>query len=154
HSTAFTIHSADDPGPYGQFSDPPSRPPSRTSNNKSPIRKIIDLTAQHATADPRILMSIQDQHDREMEQALFLSRQEYSLPPEWSRVPPRSRSRAGTVPEKDTNGLEREARNRDRLLKGAKRRRAGKGARRKRGREEYEEVGGLSAHEYYRNKRR
>ncbi|PMD43684.1 hypothetical protein L207DRAFT_510194 [Hyaloscypha variabilis F] len=83
---AFNIHAADDTGPYGPYPGAPSRPPSRTSNNKSPLSKIIDLTAEHAAADPRTSMSQQDQHDREMEQALSLSRQEYGLPPQESGI--------------------------------------------------------------------
>ncbi len=46
---AFDIHAPDDPGPFGgRFDGAPSRPPSRTSNNKSPLSKVIDLTAEHA----------------------------------------------------------------------------------------------------------
>ena len=36
--------------PYS-FDGVPSRPPSRTSNNRSPAGKFIDLTAEHALAD-------------------------------------------------------------------------------------------------------
>jgi hypothetical protein len=52
YSQAFNIQGADVPGPFGgQFDGTlaaPSRPPSRTSNNRSPHNKIIDLTAEHA----------------------------------------------------------------------------------------------------------
>ena len=72
----FDIQVFDDTGPYGQFSKPPSRPPSGTSN-KSPFTKIIDL---NAAADPRTSMSHQNQHDWEMEQVLYVPRQEYGRP--------------------------------------------------------------------------
>lgn len=48
---AFDIHAPDDRGPYPAQYDgigAPSRPPSRTSHNKSPLSNVIDLTAEHA----------------------------------------------------------------------------------------------------------
>ena len=45
---AFSVD-ASEPGSYnqGRFDGAPSRPPSRTSNNKSPAG-VIDLTEEHA----------------------------------------------------------------------------------------------------------
>lgn len=48
---AFDIQGADEHGPaYSneRINMAPSRPPSRASNNKSPLSKVIDLTAEHA----------------------------------------------------------------------------------------------------------
>ena len=46
---AFQVQGPDDYGPSGsgRFDGAMSRPPSRV-NNKSPLGKIIDLTAEHA----------------------------------------------------------------------------------------------------------
>lgn len=45
---AFDIQGPDDVGPYNSFDGAMSRPPSRMSNNKSPMGKIIDLSADAA----------------------------------------------------------------------------------------------------------
>lgn len=84
HGISFNIQGADDLGPnaQGRFDGALSRPPSRTSNNRSPIGKVIDLTPEHAMADPRMSMSSQDQQDRELQQALALSLQDAGLPPQ------------------------------------------------------------------------
>ncbi|KUJ11698.1 uncharacterized protein LY89DRAFT_786579 [Mollisia scopiformis] len=87
HGIAFDIHAPDDPGPYGPRFDgagAPSRPPSRTSNNKSPLSKIIDLTVEHAAADPS--MSIGFDHDSELQQALAASRAEAGMSPQETGV--------------------------------------------------------------------
>jgi len=50
--TAFDIQAPDVPGPssYNHFDGNglASRPPSRTSHNKSPLGRVIDMTAEHA----------------------------------------------------------------------------------------------------------
>jgi len=53
HGIAFNVQGPDDPGPYNRFDGAPSRPPSRTSNNKSPLSKVIDLTTEQGTTFPR-----------------------------------------------------------------------------------------------------
>ncbi|KAH8821644.1 hypothetical protein F5884DRAFT_96464 [Xylogone sp. PMI_703] len=75
---SFSIQASDDLGPYGSFDTAPSRPPSRTSNSKSPLSKVIDLSADHIT-DARTSIA---QSDRELEQALAASRAEAGLPPQ------------------------------------------------------------------------
>ncbi|CZR60074.1 uncharacterized protein PAC_09969 [Phialocephala subalpina] len=80
---AFDIHAPDDHGPFGPRFDgvgAPSRPPSRTSHNKSPLGKIIDLTAEHAAANPS--MSTNHDYDTEMQQALAASAAEAGIAPQ------------------------------------------------------------------------
>ncbi|KAG9236630.1 hypothetical protein BJ875DRAFT_455983 [Amylocarpus encephaloides] len=50
HGVSFGIHAADELGPYSTFDGAPSRPPSRISNNKSPLGNMIDSTANSAGA--------------------------------------------------------------------------------------------------------
>ncbi|RQM06475.1 hypothetical protein DH86_00002337, partial [Scytalidium sp. 3C] len=68
---------------YGHFDTAPSRPPSRTSNNKSPLSKAVDLTSEHVAANSRTSLT---QNDRDLEQALAASRAEAGLPPQESGV--------------------------------------------------------------------
>ncbi|PVH78657.1 hypothetical protein DL98DRAFT_590199 [Cadophora sp. DSE1049] len=88
HGISFDIHAPDDPGPFpgGRFDGGPSRPPSRTSNNKSPLSKVIDLTAEHAAADPRNSMDHDYNADPELQQALAASRADLGMPPQESGV--------------------------------------------------------------------
>lgn len=84
---AFAIHAADDthgnnnngnnviqgvdPGYYQGQMGAPSRPPSR-SNNRSPLSKLVDLTAEGASV-PIQGMSIQEREDAELQQAIAAS---------------------------------------------------------------------------------
>lgn len=80
---SFDIHAPDDHGPFGPRFDgvgAPSRPPSRTSHNKSPLGKVIDLTAEHAAANPS--MSMNHDYDTEMQQALAASAAEAGIAPQ------------------------------------------------------------------------
>ncbi|KAH7321720.1 hypothetical protein BKA65DRAFT_512841 [Rhexocercosporidium sp. MPI-PUGE-AT-0058] len=87
HGISFDIHAPDDPGPFpGRYDGGPSRPPSRTSNNKSPLSKVIDLTAEHAAADPRNSMDHDYNADPELQQALAASRADLGMPPQESGV--------------------------------------------------------------------
>ncbi|KAF4636706.1 hypothetical protein G7Y89_g1392 [Cudoniella acicularis] len=73
--------------PYQQFdgAGAPSRPPSRTSNNKSPLSKIIDMNDSYAAADPSTSKTFTG-GDRDLEQALAASRAEAGLPPQESGI--------------------------------------------------------------------
>ncbi|KAH6724870.1 hypothetical protein BKA61DRAFT_589348 [Leptodontidium sp. MPI-SDFR-AT-0119] len=87
HGISFDIHAPDDPGPFpGRYDGGPSRPPSRTSNNKSPLSKVIDLTAEHAAADPRNSMDHDYNADPELQQALAASRADLGMPPQESGI--------------------------------------------------------------------
>ncbi|KAJ5033526.1 uncharacterized protein L3040_008641 [Drepanopeziza brunnea f. sp. 'multigermtubi'] len=88
HDISFNIHAPDDSGPYNRYDGAPSRPPSRTSNNKSPLSKVIDLTAEHAAADPRnsSYSNNLDYADSELEQALAASRADLGMPPQESGI--------------------------------------------------------------------
>lgn len=84
---SFDIQGPDDHGPFGPRYDgvgAPSRPPSRTSHNKSPLGKIIDLTADHAAANSS--MSANHDYDTEMQQALAASAAEAGIPPQESGI--------------------------------------------------------------------
>ncbi|KAL2068176.1 hypothetical protein VTL71DRAFT_16274 [Oculimacula yallundae] len=83
HGISFDIHAPDDPGPFpaSRFDGAPSRPPSRSSNNKSPLSKAIDLTAVAAAANSA---NHDYNGDLELEQALAASRAEAGMPPQES----------------------------------------------------------------------
>ncbi|CZT05976.1 uncharacterized protein RCO7_05199 [Rhynchosporium graminicola] len=87
HNISFDIHAPDDPGPFPQhFDGGPSRPPSRTSNSKSPLSRVIDLTSAAAAADPRSSTDHDYNGDLELEQALAASRAEAGMPPQESGI--------------------------------------------------------------------
>ncbi|KAI9700406.1 MAG: hypothetical protein M1836_002421 [Candelina mexicana] len=64
---AFNIHSESSLGP-NIFAPAPSRPPSRVNN-----RETIDLTAEHAAADPRKSLTAEEREAEDMKQAMELS---------------------------------------------------------------------------------
>lgn len=77
---SFTIEGSDElpplygPQPFENIA--PSRPPSRTSNNRSPHNvTVIDMTAQHAAADPSTSKTYDLQNDPELAQAIAASMQ-------------------------------------------------------------------------------
>ncbi|PQE16696.1 ubiquitin interaction domain-containing protein [Rutstroemia sp. NJR-2017a BBW] len=81
---AFNVQGPDDPGPYSRFDGAPSRPPSRTSNNKSPLSKVIDLTTEQ---DPsNAFTNYSDNGDKELQQALAASMADAGLPPQQTGV--------------------------------------------------------------------
>ncbi|PQE22262.1 ubiquitin interaction domain-containing protein [Rutstroemia sp. NJR-2017a WRK4] len=85
HGIAFNVQGPDDPGPYSRFDGAPSRPPSRTSNNKSPLSKVIDLTTEQA--DPsNAFTNYSDNGDKELQQALAASMADAGLPPQQTGV--------------------------------------------------------------------
>ncbi|KAI9871811.1 MAG: hypothetical protein M1830_002426, partial [Pleopsidium flavum] len=65
--TNFTVHPPDSLGP-SVFDSAPSRPPSRISN-----RGLIDLTAEHAAADPSKRLSAAEREEQELQQAVAMS---------------------------------------------------------------------------------
>ncbi|TVY42972.1 hypothetical protein LSUB1_G001284 [Lachnellula subtilissima] len=89
HGVAFDIQGPDVAAPsYNHYDGNglASRPPSRTSHNKSPLGKIIDLTAEHALADPRNSLPFAQHEDSDLEQALRASRAEAGLEPQESGI--------------------------------------------------------------------
>ncbi|PBP24204.1 ubiquitin interaction domain-containing protein [Diplocarpon rosae] len=84
HGISFDIHTPDDPGAFNQYDIAPSRPPSRASNNKSPLSKVVDLTAEHAAVDPKNLITHDYNVDSDLEQALAASRADLGMPPQES----------------------------------------------------------------------
>ncbi|KAK2628508.1 hypothetical protein QTJ16_001611 [Diplocarpon rosae] len=84
HSISFDIHTPDDPGAFNRYDIAPSRPPSRASNNKSPLSKVIDLTAEHAAVDPKNSVTHDYNVDSDLEQALAASRADLGMPPQES----------------------------------------------------------------------
>ncbi|KAM3081481.1 hypothetical protein ACMFMG_004939 [Clarireedia jacksonii] len=84
HGIAFNVQGPDDPGPYNRFDGAPSRPPSRTSNNKSPLSKVADLTTDQ---DPsNVFTNYSDNGDKELQQALAASMADAGLPPQQTGV--------------------------------------------------------------------
>ncbi|KAI9721532.1 MAG: hypothetical protein M1812_002294 [Candelaria pacifica] len=65
--SAFNIHSESSLGP-SIFAPAPSRPPSRVNN-----RETIDLTAEHAAADPSKSLTVEEREAEDMKQAMELS---------------------------------------------------------------------------------
>ncbi|TVY84170.1 hypothetical protein LSUE1_G000958 [Lachnellula suecica] len=104
HGVSFDIQGPDVPGPssYSHYDGNglASRPPSRTSHNKSPLGKIIDLTADAAAADPRT-SSYGNHEDSDLAQALAVSRVEAGLPPQESGVTSTSEVRFGPATRND-----------------------------------------------------
>ncbi|CAL3965787.1 unnamed protein product [Diplocarpon coronariae] len=84
HGISFDIHAPDDPGAFHRYDAAPSRPPSRTSNNKSPLSKVVDLTAEHAAADSKNSTAHDYNVDSDLEQALAASRADLGMPPQES----------------------------------------------------------------------
>ncbi|APA07778.1 hypothetical protein sscle_03g025480 [Sclerotinia sclerotiorum 1980 UF-70] len=85
HGISFAVQGPDDFGSYSHFeSAAPSRPPSRTSNNKSPLSKVVDLTADNDSSTA--FSQYVDNDDKELQQALAASMADSSLPPQQSGV--------------------------------------------------------------------
>ncbi|KAM0144586.1 hypothetical protein ACHAP3_000616 [Botrytis cinerea] len=81
---AFAVQGPDEFPAYSHFeSAAPSRPPSRTSNNKSPLSKVVDLTTNNSTT---AFTQYVDNDDKELQQALAASMADSSLPPQESGV--------------------------------------------------------------------
>ncbi|ATZ48021.1 hypothetical protein BCIN_03g02850 [Botrytis cinerea B05.10] len=81
---AFAVQGPDEFPAYSHFeSAAPSRPPSRTSNNKSPLSKVVDLTTNNSTT---AFTQYADNDDKELQQALAASMADSSLPPQESGV--------------------------------------------------------------------
>ncbi|KAM0315679.1 hypothetical protein ACHAO8_003730 [Botrytis cinerea] len=80
----FAVQGPDEFPAYSHFeSAAPSRPPSRTSNNKSPLSKVVDLTTNNSTT---AFTQYVDNDDKELQQALAASMADSSLPPQESGV--------------------------------------------------------------------
>ncbi|KAH6684481.1 hypothetical protein B0J14DRAFT_572979 [Halenospora varia] len=85
---SFNIHGPDEMGPFNQFEGamgPPTRPPSRTSNNKSPMSRVIDMTDASLAADPSTSQTYGGGQS-DLDKAMALSLQEAGLPPQQSGV--------------------------------------------------------------------
>ncbi|KAI9646744.1 hypothetical protein NHQ30_004742 [Ciborinia camelliae] len=86
HGISFEVQGPDEFCPsFSHFENgAPSRPPSRTSNNKSPLSKVVDLTTDndHTTA----FTQYGDNSDKELQQALAASMEDAGLPPQQSGV--------------------------------------------------------------------
>ncbi|KAH8683014.1 hypothetical protein BGZ60DRAFT_208922 [Tricladium varicosporioides] len=85
---SFNIHGPDEMGPFNQFDGamgPPTRPPSRTSNNKSPMSRVIDMTDASLAADPSTSQTYGGGQS-DLDKAMALSLQEAGLPPQQSGV--------------------------------------------------------------------
>ncbi|KAB8300325.1 hypothetical protein EYC80_000514 [Monilinia laxa] len=83
---AFSVQGADEFKPsYSHFeSAAPSRPPSRTSDNKSPLSKAVDLTTHNDSTVA--FTNFGDNNDTELQQALAASMADAGLPPQQSGV--------------------------------------------------------------------
>ncbi|CAG8952025.1 hypothetical protein HYFRA_00000761 [Hymenoscyphus fraxineus] len=81
HGVSFDIQGPDDVGPYNTLDGAMSRPPSRISNNRSPMSKVIDLSADAAAADPRNSKTWTS-GDHDLEQAIAASKADMALAPQ------------------------------------------------------------------------
>ncbi|KAF7904529.1 hypothetical protein EAF00_001863 [Botryotinia globosa] len=84
HGISFAVQGPDEFPAFTHFeSAAPSRPPSRTSNNKSPLSKAVDLTTNDSTT---AFTQYVDNDDTELQQALAASMADSSLPPQESGI--------------------------------------------------------------------
>ncbi|KAA8572431.1 hypothetical protein EYC84_003051 [Monilinia fructicola] len=83
---SFSVQGADEFNPsFSHFeSAAPSRPPSRTSDNKSPLSKVVDLTTHNDSTVA--FTNFGDNNDTELQQALAASMADAGLPPQQSGV--------------------------------------------------------------------
>ncbi|ESZ94978.1 hypothetical protein SBOR_4598 [Sclerotinia borealis F-4128] len=82
----FEVQGPDELKPsFSHFeSGAPSRPPSRSSNDKSPLSKVVDLTTDQDSSTP--FTHYVDNNDTELQQALAASMADAGLPPQQSGV--------------------------------------------------------------------